>query len=260
MPTLRDDLGRPVSLPTRPLRLVSLVPSLTEALAVTVPELLVGVTDWCTHTDGLDLPRVRGTKNPDHAAIGGLRPDLVIANQEENRRVDVERLEASGIRVWVTVIDSIDEAFRSLRRLFGDVLAVDEPSWLASAESEWRRPPDLPALSVLAPIWRDPWMAIGARTFAGDLLGRLGLVNVLADGPERYPKRALAALRDLQPELVLLPDEPYSFSATDGPEAFSGTPTALVEGRALTWYGPSLVTARATLTARISEALDPGAA
>ncbi len=112
MPTLRDDLGSPVALAARPLRLVSLVPSLTEALAVTVPELLVGVTDWCTHTAGLDLARVRGTKNPDHAAIGRLRPDLVIANREENRRVDVERLEESGIRVWVTVIDSVDEAFR----------------------------------------------------------------------------------------------------------------------------------------------------
>jgi ABC-type Fe3+-hydroxamate transport system substrate-binding protein len=260
MPTLRDDLGRPVGLATPPLRLVSLVPSLTEAMAVTVPELLVGVTDWCTHTAGLDLPRVRGTKNPDHAAIEQLRPDLVIANQEENRRVDVERLEASGLPVWVTVIDSIDEAFGSLRRLFGDVLAVDEPAWLASAEREWRRPPDLPALRTLAPIWRDPWMAIGARTFAGDLLGRLGLVNVLADGPERYPKRDLAAFAELRPGLVLLPDEPYPFSATDGPEAFSGTPTALVEGRALTWYGPSLVTARAVLTAGIADALESSGA
>jgi len=260
MPTLRDDMGRPVSLAARPQRLVSLVPSLTEAMAVTVPELLVGVTDWCTHTAGLDPPRVRGTKNPDHAAIGQLRPDLVIANREENRRVDVERLEADGIRVWVTVVDSIDEAFRSLRRLFGDVLAVDEPAWLANAEREWRRPPDLPALRTLAPIWRDPWMAIGARTFAGDVLDRLGLVNVLADGPERYPKRDLAALGDLRPGLVLLPDEPYPFSATDGPEAFPGTLTVLVEGRALTWYGPSLVTARAILTAGISEALDASGA
>ncbi len=235
---------------------MSLVPSLTEALATTVPELLVGATDWCTHTAGLDLPRVRGTKNPDHAAIGELRPDLVVANREENRRTDVERLEQSGIRVWVTEIGSLDEAFGSLRRLFGVVLEMDAPLWLTDAEREWEGPPELPPRRALAPIWRDPWMAIGAGTFAGDLVERLGLVHVLAGAADRYPKVQLTEMKDLRPELVLLPDEPYPFSATDGPDAFAGIATALVEGRALTWYGPSLVTARRTLIDGIAGVLD----
>ncbi len=98
MPTLEDDRGHPVALEDHPVRVVSLVPSLTEALAATVPDRLVGATDWCTHPAGLDVTRVRGTKNPDHRAIAALHPDLVVANQEENRRVDVERLRAGRHR------------------------------------------------------------------------------------------------------------------------------------------------------------------
>jgi ABC-type Fe3+-hydroxamate transport system substrate-binding protein len=106
--TLEDDLGEAISLTRPPERVVSLVPSLTEALAVSVPHVLVGATEWCTHPDDLDVARVRGTKNPDHAAIAALRPDLVVANREENRRVDVERLRGAGLRVWVTAIESVD--------------------------------------------------------------------------------------------------------------------------------------------------------
>jgi len=256
MPTLHDDLGRTVTLVRRPTRIISLVPSLTEALAATVPELLVGATDYCTHTGDLDPARVRGTKNPDHAAIGRLRPDLVVANREENRRVDVDRLDQAGIPVWVTEIDTLDQALDSFRRLFGDVLGVDQPAWMADARRAWTAPAELPGVRTLVPIWRDPWMAVGAGTFAGDLLRRLGLVNVLAEAPERYPKRDLEELQRLRPALVLLPDEPYPFSATDGPEAFPGVTTALVSGRTLTWYGPSLVTARQELTSSVTAALD----
>jgi ABC-type Fe3+-hydroxamate transport system substrate-binding protein len=255
MPTLFDDLGRPLSLVRPPTRIVSLVPSLTEALATTVPERLVGATDYCTHTGTVEPARVRGTKNPDHAAIGRLQPDLVVANREENRQVDVDRMAAVGIPVWVTEVDSLDAAFASFRRLFGDVLGVEVPPWVPDAERQWSRPPELPGTRALAPIWRDPWMVVGGATFAGDVVRRLGLVNVVDDEPERYPKRTLEELTGLGPELVLLADEPYSFSATDGPEAFGGTVTALVSGRDLTWYGPSLVTARGRLTQAIMGAL-----
>src|SRR6266702_7718631 len=87
-------------------RVVSLVPSLTESVAVTRPEALVGATDWCTHPADLDVTRVRGTKNPDIAKILYVQPDLVLANKEENRRKDVETLRAAGVPVWVTVIET----------------------------------------------------------------------------------------------------------------------------------------------------------
>jgi ABC-type Fe3+-hydroxamate transport system substrate-binding protein len=231
---------------------VSLVPSLTESVAVTDPSALVGATTWCTHPADLAVTRVRGTKNPDLAAIARLAPDVVLANQEENRRVDVERLRAAGIPVWVTVIRTLDEAFRALRAMFRDALGWPEPAWLAEAERIWREPAPGPALRAVIPVWRDPWMVVGSDTFTGDLAARLGLANVYGDHAERYPRVALEDLAGRNPDLVVLPDEPYQFSPDDGPEAFPGRRVALVEGRSLTWYGPSLVTARARLLAQLS--------
>ncbi|HEX2820859.1 MAG TPA: helical backbone metal receptor [Streptosporangiaceae bacterium] len=255
MPTLHDDLGYPLRLTRPPQRIVSLVPSLTEALAVTVPGRLAGATDWCTHPAGLDVPRVRGTKNPDRAAITALHPDLVVANREENRRHDVEHLRAAGIPVWVTEIETVDAALRSLRRLFTDVLSVPEPEWIRSAAGQWSGPPALPALRTVVPVWRDPWMVVGARTFTGDILTRLGLAHIFAGSPDRYPRHELAHLLAAGAELAVLPDEPYPFTASDGPEAFPGITVALVPGRSLTWYGPSLTTARAELIACIQAAI-----
>ena len=246
---MRDDLGADVDLPRPPRRVVSLVPSLTEALAVTVPDRLVGATDWCTHPADLDVARVRGTKNPDRAAIAALAPDLVIANQEENRQLDVQRLRAAGVPVWVTVIESLDQALTSMRRLFSEVLDAGEPEWLRTAAAEWAHHAPEPELRVAVPIWRDPWMVVGSRTFAGDVLARLGLRNAFADDEERYPHVDPARLHDAQLDAVLLPDEPYAFTADDGPEAFPGVRSVLVSGRDLTWYGPSLATARARLLA-----------
>jgi ABC-type Fe3+-hydroxamate transport system substrate-binding protein len=242
---VNDDLGHPVDLPGPPRRVVSLVPSLTEALAVTVPDRLVGATDWCTHPADLDVPRVRGTKNPDRAAIAALHPDLVVANQEENRELDVRQLREAGIPVWVTRIETLDEALTSMDRLFAGVLDVGVPDWLAAARTAWTPAPD-PGPRVAVAIWRDPWMWVGTRTFTGDLLARLGCTNAIT--AERYPK---AEPEDVDAELVLLPDEPYVFTADDGPEAFPGRATALVSGRQLTWYGPSLATAREELTAAL---------
>jgi hypothetical protein len=231
---------------------VSLVPSLTESVAVTRAGALVGATTWCTHPADLDVARVRGTKNPDLAAIRALEPDLVLANQEENRRVDVERLRAAGIPVWVTVIRDLDEAVASLRRMFSRALGWREPPWLTQAEQAWAQPVPGPRIRVAIPIWRDPWMVVGSGTFTGDLAARLGLDNVYADHPGRYPHVELSDLEARGPSLIVLPDEPYAFSATDGPEMFPSHRVALVAGRDLTWYGPSLVTARPVLLAAIS--------
>jgi ABC-type Fe3+-hydroxamate transport system substrate-binding protein len=244
-----DDLGHPLRL-TRPAqRVVSLVPSLTESIAATRPHALIGATDWCTHPPDLDIARVRGTKNPDLKAIAGLAPDLVLVNREENRQLDVERLRRTGIEVWVTVIETVPQALTSLRRMFVDALRWPVPSWLDEADAVWAEPAPKQDRSVAVPIWRDPWMVVGSHTFTGDLIERLGLANVYAENSQRYPQVDVA---DIRSDLVLLPDEPYVFTADDGPEAFPATPTVLVPGRLLTWYGPSLVTARAELTDRLT--------
>jgi ABC-type Fe3+-hydroxamate transport system substrate-binding protein len=249
--TPHDDLGFPTVTARPAQRVVSLVPSLTESVAATRPGALAGATQWCTHPPDLDVPRVRGTKNPDVAAIIDLRPDLVLANQEENRKLDVERLRAAGVPVWVTVTRSVDEALASLRRMFSEGLGWPVPDWLDEADRIWAVSANESRKRATICIWRDPWMVVGRDTFTSDLATRLGLDNVVT--ADRYPHVEVADILALRPDVVILPDEPYAFSATDGPESFSGLDVALVRGRDLTWYGPSLVAARSRLTRAIWE-------
>ncbi|MGW2398596.1 helical backbone metal receptor [Kitasatospora sp. NPDC001664] len=237
------------------MRVVSLVPSLTEAVAATGRELLVGVTDWCSEPGDLGVPRIGGTKNPDVPRILGLRPDLVVANEEENREADLAALRAAGVTVRVTEVRSVPQAFAELRHLLTEDLELPEPGWLTAAEAAWDGLAPSPApLRAVVPIWRRPWMVLGRDTFAGDVLRRLGVEPVHAAHPERYPAVPVEQLRAERPDLVVLPDEPYRFTATDGPEAFPGVPAALVSGRHLTWYGPSLAEAPAVLSAALRDA------
>lgn len=248
--TARDDLGHEVLLPDVVRRVVSLVPSITEGLVAARADAVVGATDWCTHPPDLDVTRVRGTKNPDRAAIEALRPDLVVANQEENRELDVRRLREAGVAVWVTRIETLDASLTSMGRLFTEALGWGEPGWLTEAREAWSGPAPSPRGRVVVPIWRDPWMVVGPRTFTADLLRRLGwqvATGPAADQQERYPHVELADVDTPDADLVLLPDEPYVFGPDDGPEAFATAPTRLVSGRLLTWYGPSLVDARRAL-------------
>ncbi|MFI9627829.1 helical backbone metal receptor [Streptomyces sp. NPDC052042] len=234
------------------MRVVSLVPSLTEAVAVTAPGRLVGVTDWCTHPADLSAARVGGTKNPDVAAILALRPDLVLANEEENRAPDLAALRAGGAEVLVTEIRNLDQAFEELERALAAACDLPRPRWLDEAEAAWAALPQPRApRRAVVPVWRRPWMVLGRDTFAGDLLSRLGVHNVYGDHAERYPRIPLDRLNAAGADLVVLPDEPYRFTADDGPEAFPGLPAALVDGRYLTWYGPSLARAPAALRAAL---------
>ena len=266
-------------------RVVSLVPSLTEAVAVSAPGALVGVTDWCTHPADLGAAvRIGGTKNPDTEAVVRLRPDLVVANEEENRAQDLDALRAAGLTVLVTEIRTLDQAFAELDRVLRTCGVSGRPRWLDAAEEAWaavtpggpaagepgRTAGGEPSRTVVAgpsrtavaesprtavvPVWRRPWMVLGRDTFAGDLLARLGVRNLYAGHAERYPRVALDELTAAAPELVVLPDEPYRFTDDDGPEAFPGSAVALVPGRHLTWYGPSLAEAPRVLRAALRRA------
>ncbi|MFG2956990.1 helical backbone metal receptor [Streptomyces sp. NPDC048291] len=221
------------------------MPSLTEAIAETLPEVLVGATDWCTHPADLDLTRIGGTKNPALDRILALAPDLVIANEEENRAPDLDALRTAGVPVLVTEVRGVPQAFRELERVLTACGASGRPRWLDEAERAWSAPtPAGPGgTTAVVPIWRRPWMVLGRATFAGDVLARLGVRNLFEDHPGRYPRIPLDELLDAAPDLVVLPDEPYRFTAVDGPEAFPGLPCALLSGRHLTWYGPSLAEA-----------------
>ena len=251
---IADDAGTPALIPPVISRVVSLVPSLTETVAACSPGLLVGATDWCTHPADLGVRRIGGTKNPDIDAILALRPDIVLANEEENRQPDLDALRSAGLAVWVTRVRDLPEALDSLRRMITLACRQPKPAWLDAAEAAWQQPGGGASLAAVVPIWRRPWMVLGRDTFAGDLLARLGVANVYASHQDRYPRIDLAELRGAQADLVVLPDEPYRFTASDGPEAFPGSRTALVSGRHLTWYGPSLTEAPALLRRQLAAA------
>ena len=244
-----DDMGSPVTISERVNRIVSLVPSLTEAVAATRRDSLIGVTDWCTHPADLSVARVRGTKNPDVKAIVDLLPDLVLANKEENRELDVRRLREAGVPVWVTVIETVPQALTSMNRLFTEALHWPVPDWLNQARRLWSGPVPQVRARVAVPIWRDPWMVVGSSTYTGDLLRRAGLENVFGNDKDRYPGVSLDQIDRADIDRVLLPDEPYAFGVYDGPEAFRNARTELVSGRLLTWYGPAMVEAAQVLHA-----------
>ncbi len=200
-----DDLGEPVPV-QNPARVVSLVPSLTDALETSAPGLVIGATDYCTHPPSLDVPRVGGSKYPDVDAVLALEPDLVVANAEENRPEDVERLCVNGVPVWVTAAAAtVPVGLASVRRLLTQGLGIDEPEWLPAAEDLWREAA-APKATAVIPVWRRPWVVVGRATFAGDVLLLLGIRNVYSDHPDRYPRPPLAELQASGADLVVLPD------------------------------------------------------
>ena len=245
-----DDRGTGYAGPP-PRRVVSLVPSLTEAIVATDRTLLVGATDWCSHPADLDVARVGGTRWPDLDRVRALAPDLIVANAEENRDEDVAALRADGIAVWVTAPVTVDQALGSLDRLCA-VLDRPGPAWLQEARTAWTDPPRLPGVRAVVPIWRRPWMVLGRDTFAGDVLARLGVDNVFAGSADRYPKLAKDYPPTVDVDLVVFPDEPYAFTRDDGPEAWPQARPVFVSGRHLTWYGPSLVEAPSVLVGQMA--------
>lgn len=250
-----DALGRGLPLGRPPRRIVSLVPSLTEALfALGLRDEIVAVTQYCVEPADLvaNVPRVGGTKTPDLAAIARLRPDLVIASAEENIREHVEQLIAAGLTVYVSLPDTVRRALAELRdlaRLTGREPAA-EP-WLAPAEAlldELEQRPVVRPARYFCPIWRRPYMVAGPATYMTDLLRLCGGENVFGDGPARYYPVELAEAMARAPELVLLPSEPYPFGEKHRGEilawrdvpAVRGGRVLLVDGQLLTWYGPRI--------------------
>jgi ABC-type Fe3+-hydroxamate transport system substrate-binding protein len=260
-----------------PHRVVSLVPSVTETLFdLNIGGRVVGVTDYCTRpADGVKrLPKVGGTKNPNIEMITGLRPDLVIMNQEENRKADADALQAAGIPVWTTHPNTVREALDLLWTIM-DIF--EEPSMvprvrLIEVAYEWTLgvTRDLTPKRAFVPIWRDPWMTFNRDTFIHDLLHTCGVENVFADRDRayplaadlgqvepipaddprvrerdvRYPRITLDEVVAAQPDIVLLPDEPFVFTQSDADEiARLDIPAAkngrvhLVDGSLLTWHG-----------------------
>jgi ABC-type Fe3+-hydroxamate transport system substrate-binding protein len=259
-----DASGETVAVPARPERIVSLVPSVTETLfALGLGDRVVGVTDWCIHpaSELAGLPRVGGTKNPHIGAVAALAPDLVLANLEENREIDVRRLRERGIPTWVDYPRTVPEAVAQIEWLADLGAAADRrdailaPIRTAQERAARRRGP---ARTVFVAVWKDPWMSLSRDTYADDLLARAGLTNVFADAADRYPRVDLAEVARRDPEIVLLPDEPYRFTQDDvaalagslaSSRAARSARIRVVDGTLVFWHGPRIAPALEMLLA-----------
>lgn len=272
MPLVLDMMGRSVDVPELPKRIISLVPSQTELLAdLGVEDEVVGITKFCVHPDRWfrSKTRVGGTKTVHIDRVAALKPDLIIANKEENDRVQIEALE-SVAPVWVSDIKTLDDALEMIRAVGklcnktaeADSIANRTQSMFSALQQrielsqKYQKfiPPYVEQKSPLRLIgtkrvayciWRKPWMWAGSDTFITDLLDRCGLENVLHT-EQRYPDKDLAQLAALQPELVLLSSEPYPFKEAHIAEVQAAVPDAkvlLVDGEMFSWYGSRLLQA-----------------
>ena len=255
MVTVEDSRGRTVTLDQRPVRIVSLVPSVTESVArLAGAKRLVGITKFCSEPEA-DVPAIRkigGTKDPDIAAIVALAPEIVLANREENREEDVAALEAAGLPVYVgyprTAGAAVDD-LKTIARLLQLPLvrAIADPI-TEEIERQETLNAERPRVRVFCPIWYRPFMAAGGDTYAGDLIRLAGGENVFESHVRgnRYPQVELSEVARADPAVILLPSEPYRFGrrhrrelqALQSITAARNAHVFLLDGRLLTWYGP----------------------
>lgn len=284
-----DAIHRQVCLARPAKRIVSLVPSETLSVADLVGiDKLVGRTDFCVEPMGRveAIRSVGGTKGFDIDAVRALRPDLVLANKEENSRPSVQALIDSGMPVHVSFPCTVDESLAYLRNLCA-LLGVDPmlaAPLQACRDAVARARAVLPEapLPVFVPIWKDPWMTFDDRAYASDMLEVCGATNVFAERKRRYPLAAdlgkakahsneRVAERDTRypririEEVVergarasLLPDEPYAFGDDDAAElelldARPRLVAKIVDGKNLFWYGTHVARAVERLVADVAE-------
>lgn len=236
-----DALGREVPVDPHPDRVVSLCPSQTELLfELGVGDRVVGVTKFCVHPRAQVQTRARvgGTKNVDIERVRALRPDLVLAEKEENTRDTVLTLERE-FPVFVTDVVDVDSALAMIATV-AELFGVDERA--ATLETSIRV--SLGELDVtkrwrvLYLIWREPWMAAGRGTYIDSVLAACGFDNAIGD--PRYPELTLSAMRDLEPDFVFLSSEPFPFRARHRQELAEAMPTpgiVHVDGEVFSWYG-----------------------
>jgi len=230
-----------------PRRVVCLVPSLTETIFdLGRGDCLVGVSDYCEPPREVPaIARVGGPKTPDHAAITALNADLVILGEEECCRSDFDLFTQSR-DVYVASCRSLADGLDVIREL-GERLGVAEAARaivtrIEAACGRAARQGTDRLIDVFYPLWPEPWITVSAGTFAADMLRRAGARSIFDDLPQAYPTVALVEVCRRDPELLLLPDEPYPFGAGDA-QRFHGLgavrrgAVCCVPGRWAAWYG-----------------------
>lgn len=223
-------------------RIVSLVPSLTELLFdLGLGDRISGRTRFCIRPKNSieTVPVIGGTKNPRIGKIQSIGPDLIIANREENRKEDIDRL-AKDYEVLLTDIKTVDDALNTIREI-GLKLGVEQPaiSLVNDIRSELDQIPEMPAIPTIYFIWRNPWMSVGSDTYIHDVMTRWNLENIFGY-MKRYPEINLKNMADPDPALILLSSEPFPFRHKHIDEIrtyFPESDIRLVNGQWFSWYG-----------------------
>lgn len=260
---VKDAFGRRFELREPAQRIVSLIPSITETLfSLGAGDRVVGVSKFCIEPlDGVATKtKVGGQKNPRVDAIVALKPDLVIANVEENHKRHVEAMWAAGLRVFVTYPRTVREGIQLIRDL-GVLTGSNECAEGIASACECRcsdvegevtgRPP----VRVFCPVWRRPYMTINGDTYIHDVLRTCGGENIFRARAERYPTVTLAEMADLNPGVVLLANEPFPFGkrhledflAFPDVSAVRAGRIHFLDGKILSWYGPRIAESLETL-------------
>jgi iron complex transport system substrate-binding protein len=237
------------------MRVVSLCPSLTELVFdLGRGDTLVGRTKFCVHPADrvAAVPSVGGTKNPKIDRIVALAPDLVLLNEEENRREDAEALRAAGIACHVSFPRSVLDTAAMVRSIGAAIDAADAAESIATdikrrharvrAAAMARARAGGPPVRWAYLIWRKPWMTVNGDTFVSAMLDQAGGVNVFASRESRYPTVEPEELAAADPGLVLLSSEPFPFKEHHADElaTLTGLPRErfrLVDGELLSWHG-----------------------
>lgn len=252
MPSVVDATDTEIDLERPAREVVSLVPSFTELVcSMRLASRLVGVTRFCVEPADVVAPirKVGGTKNPDIDRIIRLEPQLVLANREENNEEDVAALREAGLNVYVGDVRTAEEAHEEIDRigrLLGGISLKIGESIKESLEEQEHVQRLRPRVRAAALIWRNPYMAASGDTYIGDLLRVSGAINVCEDSARgRYPRLSLTELVELDPDVILLPSEPYRFRerhaeellAQQGMSAGRNGHVYLCDGQNLTWWG-----------------------
>lgn len=244
------------SLPYTPARIISLVPSQTELLHYFgLEEETVGITKFCVHPEKWfhAKTRVGGTKTINRDIIDRLKPDLIIANKEENVKLQIEEL-ASEYPVWVTDVNNLGDALQMITDvgiLTGKRIQAAELHEKIRSKFEELKSIVREKYLVTYLIWRNPYMTIGGDTFISDMLDRCGFINLFAQ-KTRYPDVDILQLCNSEVKrtghcpLLFLSSEPYPFKEKhvhELQEILPGTKILLVDGEMFSWYGSRLLMA-----------------
>lgn len=221
------------------------MPSQTELLYdLGLDRHVVGITKYCVHPTHWIKEKtiVGGTKFFDFDAIDRLNPDLIVANKEENYKEGIELLQEK-YPVWLSDIYNFEDALRMIE----DVGAITGHPIQAEAlthaiKDEFKMLPVFKTKRVLYMIWRKPWMVAASNTFIHHMLIRIGLENAVSE-LERYPELTDVAIREIDPDLILLSSEPFPFKGKHIDELKNLCPRSqvmLVDGEMFSWYGSRL--------------------